>query len=85
MPSPWLNSNPEGEISLFYIDRLMIDCFSPTFPSFFLLELKTSKKRENFNFLLVGFILVLSSGLFLSGIEMGANYLVIDWKTLLGQ
>ena len=29
--SPWLNSNPEGEISLSYMDRLTMDCFSPTF------------------------------------------------------
>ena len=31
LPSPWLNSDPEGEISLFYMDRLMMDRFSPTF------------------------------------------------------
>ena len=35
LPSPWLNSDPEGEISLSYMDRLMMDCFSPTFPRFF--------------------------------------------------
>ena len=37
LPSPWLNSDPEGEISLsyMYMDRLMMDCFSPTFPRFF--------------------------------------------------
>ena len=31
LPSPWLNSDPEGEISLSYMDRLMMDRFSPTF------------------------------------------------------
>ena len=31
LPSPWLNSDPEGEISLSYIDRLMMDRFSPFF------------------------------------------------------
>ena len=31
LPSPWLNSDPKGEISLSYMDRLMMDCFSPTF------------------------------------------------------
>ena len=30
-PRPWLNSDPEGEISLSYMDRLMMDRFSPTF------------------------------------------------------
>ena len=35
LPSPWLNFDPEGEISLSYMDRLMMDCFSPTFPRFF--------------------------------------------------
>ena len=35
LPSPWLNSDPEGEISLSYMDRLMVDCFSPTFSRFF--------------------------------------------------
>ena len=31
LPSPWLNSDPEGEISLSYMDRLMMDRFSPTY------------------------------------------------------
>ena len=31
LPSPWLNSDPQGEISLSYMDRLMMDRFSPTF------------------------------------------------------
>ena len=35
LPSPWLNSDPEGEISLSYMDRLMMDRFSPTFRSVF--------------------------------------------------
>ena len=33
--SPWLNSDPKGETSLSYMDRLMMDCFSNAFPSFF--------------------------------------------------
>ena len=32
--SPCVNSDPGVEISLSYIDRLMVDSFSPTFPSF---------------------------------------------------
>ena len=44
LPSPWLNSDPEGEISLSYMDRLMMDRFSPTFSKFFLSECKKSKK-----------------------------------------
>ena len=36
LPSPWLNSGPEGEISLPYIDRLMMDCFSVIFLNFLL-------------------------------------------------
>ena len=35
LPRPWLNSDPEGEISLSYMDRLMMDRFSPTFPRVF--------------------------------------------------
>ena len=35
LPSPWLNSDPEGEISLSYMDRLMMDRFSPTFQRVF--------------------------------------------------
>ena len=35
LPCPWLNSVPKGEISLSYMDRLMMDCFPPIFPSFF--------------------------------------------------
>ena len=34
LPSLWLNSEPEGEIFLSYRDRLMMDCFSPTFRRF---------------------------------------------------
>ena len=34
LQSPWLNSDTEGEIFLSFVDRLMMDCFSPTFPSF---------------------------------------------------
>ena len=72
LPSPWFNSNPEGEISLSYMDRLMMDRFSPTFQRF-LSEHKKVKNRENFTFLLVRFTLFLSSWLFLSGIQMGVN------------
>ena len=36
LPSPWLNSDPEGEISLSYMDRLMMDRFSPTFRRVFI-------------------------------------------------
>ena len=50
LPTPWLNSDPEGEISLSYMDRLMMDCFSPTFQSF-LSEHKKSKTREKLNLL----------------------------------
>ena len=30
LPSPCFNSDPEGEISLSYMERLMMNCFSPT-------------------------------------------------------
>ena len=72
MPSPWLNSDPEGEISLSYMDRLMLDCFSPILEGF-LWEHKKTKKNENLNILLVGFTTFLSLQVFLSGIEMGVN------------
>ena len=48
LPSPWLNSDPEGEISLSYIDRLMMDCFSPTYTSFFCRNIKSKKKARKF-------------------------------------
>ena len=48
LPSPWLNSDPEGEISLSYMDRLMMDRFSPTFRSVFV---RTQKLHENLKFL----------------------------------
>ena len=35
LSSPWLNSNPKGEISIFNMDRLMMDYFSSTFTSIF--------------------------------------------------
>ena len=34
-PRPWLNTNPESEIYLFYMDKFMMDCVSPTFLRFF--------------------------------------------------
>ena len=34
LPSPWLKFQPEGEISLSYMDWLMMDYFSPTFSEF---------------------------------------------------
>ena len=61
LANPAINSDPEGEISLFYKGRLMLDCFSPTFPRFFLPEYKKSKIRENLNFSLVGLTIFLSS------------------------
>ena len=73
LPSPWFNSDPEGEISLSYMDRPMMDCFSPTFSRLLCQNIKNVQNRENFNFLLVGFTLFLSSRLFLSGIQMGVN------------
>ena len=33
--SPWVNSDPKGEIFLSYIDRLMMGCFSPILTRFF--------------------------------------------------
>ena len=55
----------------------MVDCFSPTFPSFFFTEHKKSKKI-NFNFLLVEFTLFPSLQVFSSGIKMGVN-IVSPW------
>ena len=48
LPSPRLNSDPEGEISLSYIDRLLIDRFSPTFRRVYV---RTFKLHENLKFL----------------------------------
>ena len=59
LQSPSINSDPEGEISLSYMDRLMMDCLSPTLSSFLLM------KHKNVNLtlkiLLIGFRLILSS------------------------
>ena len=65
LPSPWLNYDPGGEISLFLMDRLIMDSFSPTFQSF-LSEHKQIIKHDIFNFLLIGYTLILSSQVFLS-------------------
>ena len=35
LQSPLLNSDPDGDISLSYMNMLLIDCFSPTFPRCF--------------------------------------------------
>ena len=43
LPSPLLISDPLGEISLFYIDRLIMDCFSHTFASFLVENNKVNK------------------------------------------
>ena len=44
LPSPWFNSDPEGEISLSYMDRLMMDRFSPPLFEGFFSEHKNSVK-----------------------------------------
>ena len=80
LPSPWLNSDPEGDISLSYMDRLMMDCFLPLFQGF-LSEHKKSKKHEKLNFLLVGFTLFLSSRVFLSGFKMDGNLICTSLMT----
>ena len=56
----------------------MMDCFSPIFPRLFVgtKKKKKTKKREKINFLLVGFTLFLSLREFLSGIRIGANYIL---------
>ena len=72
LPDPWLNSDPEGENSLSYMDRLMTDCFSPTFRGF-CPNNKNPKKRKNLNFVLVGLKLFSRSRLVSSGIKMGVN------------
>ena len=63
---------PKGVISLSYSDRLMMDCFLPLFKGF-CQNIKTKKKNENLNFLLVGFTTFLSSRVFLLCIEMSVN------------
>ena len=53
----------------------MTDCFSPTFLKVFCPNIKSPKKRENSNCLVIPFGLIsfLSSQVFLSGIEIGVN------------
>ena len=67
MPRPWLNIDPKSENSLFFMDRLMMDCLSPTFPSF-LSKHKSPKKRTNLTFYSCP-----SSRVSVSCIKMGAN------------
>ena len=61
MPSPWLNSDPSGEISVSNMDRLMMDYFSLLFQAY-LLENKNTIKQEILlvKFLLIVFTLILS-------------------------
>ena len=74
LQSPWLNSDPEGEISLFHIDRLMLDCFSPHFSKlFFLLKHKKSLKRKINHALLIGLAFIMSLRVYFSGMKMGVN------------
>ena len=40
LPSPWLNSDPEGEISVSYMDRLMMDRFFSHFSEVFCRNIK---------------------------------------------
>ena len=61
-PHPWLSSDPEGEISLSYMDRLIMDCSFPTFLRFFARTLR--KKREHLNFLIVDLTFISSSRVF---------------------
>ena len=48
--SLWLNSDPEGQISLSYIDSLMKNCFSPTFSEVFCRNIKSKKKVKILTF-----------------------------------
>ena len=54
LPSPWLNSDPKGDISLPYMVRLDHDglFFFPLFQVFLSEHKKLKKKREHFNFLI---------------------------------
>ena len=63
----------------------MMDVFLPLFHVFLLEHKKFKKKSENFNFLLVGFMLFLSLQALLSCIYgcKHSLHLVIDWKTQL--
>ena len=67
-----MNSSPDGEISLSFIDRLMIDCFSLTFPRFFVVT-KSPKNVKILNFYSLDLHFLLNSQVFLFGIEMGVN------------
>ena len=86
MPSPWLNSDPEGEFSLSYMDRLMMDVFYPTFPTFFCLNKKVKKKNMKFSFFTCWIYIISEfTGVFV-GYQNGwkhSLHLVIDWKTQL--
>ena len=66
LPRPWLNSHPEGDISLSYMDRLMMDLFFSHFSKVFCRN-REVQKREKLNFLLVRFALFLSARVFLLG------------------
>ena len=48
LQSPWLNSNPKGEIQLSFIDKLTVDCFSH-YSKFFCHNIN-SKKVINLTF-----------------------------------
>ena len=67
---PGCNSNPEGEISLSYIDWHVMDYYSPTFS-----KLYTSYqiKQLKWKFLTSGLKWILSSSACLLGPEMGVK------------
>ena len=63
-------SDPECEISLSYMDRLLMDCFSPTFRIFFWLKHKKSKQPRTFKLFTLWIYVIY---VFLSGLTMGGN------------
>ena len=70
MLSPWLTYDPKGEISLFYMEGLMVGSFSPTFPSFSVETLIFYKKLKKQHF----FTYLITISFELMGVFIGYDY-----------
>ena len=54
LQSLWLNCDPKVEISLFYMEKLMMDCFSSNFPRLFVVYKNSKKNVKSLTFCLLG-------------------------------
>ena len=75
LSSPWLNFDPESELTLSCMDRLMIHCFSATFPNF--LSQHKSKNVKKLFFLARWIYIITEFTSVLSGIKMAGKQNIV--------